>query len=171
MPEGYQLIVLDRGAVHICFPEGWIARPSDKGSMRLHDAEPPDDSCRLEISYWKLHPVMALNFPFETAVKVLQDTKTELEHEEKKEPVLSRRDGLRFGWVESQYPDPDNGRAVCSRSLLVVGNKIQVIITYDCWADETERFEPVWKTLLRTIRLGEYIANPASGQVIKPDLN
>ena len=171
MPDGYQLIVMDRGAVHLCFPSGWLARPSDKGSMLLCDAEPPLDDCRLEVSYWRLHPALARNFPFERAVSEMCRTKDEAEDETSSAPFYNKRDGLRFGWVESGYPDADNGRPVHSRTLLVLGNNIQVLISYACWADETEKFLPVWKTLLKTIRLGEYVNDPSSGYVIKPHLN
>ena len=170
-PEGYQLIVLDRGAVHICFPQGWEVTPGKITSIKLHDAAPPDDNCRMEISYFRIPPIMSRAFPFERAMKVVENTETDLEHYDKQPPAYLRRDGLRFGWIESKYADPENGRAVCSRALLVYGNNVQVLITYDCWADEMEKFAPVWNTLLKTIRLGEYVANPATGQIIKPHLN
>lgn len=170
-PEGYQLIVLDRGAVHVCFPHGWQVKPQETGSILLSDDEPPLDDCRMEISYWRLHPVMARNFPFEKMVGEIQNSKDKLEHEAMSEPVYSKRDGLRFGWVESAYPDPDNGRPVRSRTLLVFGNNIQVLLSYACWEDDFEKFMPVWKTMMKTIRLGEYIANPATGAVIRPQLN
>jgi hypothetical protein len=78
---------------------------------------------------------------------------------------------MRFAWVQSKYHDPDNGRLICSRSLMAFGNNVHVVITYDCWDDEVEKFEPVWKTLLKTMRLGEFVADPATGRILRPELN
>jgi hypothetical protein len=170
-PDGYQLIVLDRGAVHICFPQGWEVKPQETGSILLSDAEPPLDDCRMEVSYWRLNPAAARIYPFEKMVSELLRAKGEMEHESVSEPVVSKRDRLRFGWVESTYPDPDNGRPVRSRTLLVFGNCIQVLLSYACWEDDVERFMPVWKTMMKTMRLGEYVSHPATGSIIRPHLN
>lgn len=171
-PEGYQLFVMDGGAVHICFPTGWITRATEYGSLKLHDAEPPADSCKMQISYFRHPPTLPRTFNFERSVKLLQKTKVDMkEHYDIQPPQTMRRDGLQFGWVESKYPDTDKGRVVRSRALVVIGNCVQAIITYDCWDNEVEKHETVWKTLLKTIRLGEFLANPATGQLQKPELN
>ena len=169
-PPGYKLIVMGRGAVHICFPRGWVDHATEHGSIRLHDAEPPGDSCRMEISFFIIDVGRAF-YPFEHLVRNMGKAKTDIERLNPKEPVFSRRDGLRFGWMESNYHDPDNGRLVCSRSLLVYGHKVQALITYDCWADRVEEFEPVWNTLLKTMRLGQYVPDPSTGIIARPELN
>lgn len=170
-PEGYQLFVMDGGAVHICYPTGWITRATEYGSLKLHDAEPPTDSCKMQLSYFRHPPNLPRTFNFARSVKLLEKAKVEEKHDDIQPPVISRRDGLQFGWVASKYPDSEAGRMVHSRALVVIGNCVQALITYDCWEDEVEKFAPVWDTLLKTIRLGEFIANPATGQLQKPDLN
>src|SRR5690242_13149408 len=46
---GYNIFVADRGAVRFDFPEDWVIVPVER-SIRLHDRQPPDDNCTLEVS-------------------------------------------------------------------------------------------------------------------------
>jgi hypothetical protein len=39
---------------------------------------------------------------------------------------------------------------------------IQCLITFDFWAADVQRCEAAWKTMLETLELAEFIADPAS---------
>ncbi|MBE9014483.1 hypothetical protein IQ250_30285, partial [Pseudanabaenaceae cyanobacterium LEGE 13415] len=47
---GYKIFVAGRGAVRFDVPQDWHFEPDEK-SFRFHDATPPNDDCRLEVSY------------------------------------------------------------------------------------------------------------------------
>src|SRR5438270_3047490 len=53
---GYNIFVADRGAVRFDFPESWALHPGENGSIKLHDQEPPDDDCVLQLSVFHLPP-------------------------------------------------------------------------------------------------------------------
>src|SRR5262245_24808625 len=53
---GCKILVLDRGAVRIDYPQEWSVRPASD-CMEVHDKPPPDDNCRLAISYLRLEPI------------------------------------------------------------------------------------------------------------------
>jgi hypothetical protein len=172
-PKGYQVLVVDKGAVHICFPSGWVANPTDI-SMRLSDVEPPDDSCRIEVSYVYLdRRISDESFSLEQAMKVICKTKAidDVEYFDWKEPVFLRRDDFRLAWVERKHTDPTFFRPVISRSLIGVGNGVYLMITYNCWADDVLKFNPVWQTMLDTLKLGHYMPDPSTGRTYIPRLN
>src|SRR5437763_753622 len=52
---GCKILVVDRGAVRIDYPEEWHAAPTDD-CMQIHDKAPPNDNCRLGVSYMTLPP-------------------------------------------------------------------------------------------------------------------
>jgi len=37
------------------------------------------------------------------------------------------------------------------------------VLTLDFWPEHTERLNPIWDTLLASLRLGEYIKDPRTG--------
>jgi hypothetical protein len=44
-----------------------------------------------------------------------------------------------------------------------IGGNIQVLLTYDYWADDAARFAPVWNDVLQSLQVGMYIQDPTSG--------
>ncbi|MGH9767292.1 MAG: hypothetical protein ACREAB_07640 [Blastocatellia bacterium] len=56
---GYNVFVMDRGAVRFNFPLDWIIQPgtgNEMGTIKIHDREPPDDESLLDVSYMRLPP-------------------------------------------------------------------------------------------------------------------
>ncbi|MDR3635577.1 MAG: hypothetical protein P4L84_17365 [Isosphaeraceae bacterium] len=157
---GYRIFVADQGAVRFDFPEDWIVRPSDDGTIHIHDREPPDDDVRLSLTVIYLRDDIdwsGLKLP-----TVLKDITAKGEREsydygpvnEVKHP---RHD---LAWSETNYPDPENGRLVTSRTALARYSNIQVVLTLDFWADMSARFGKVWDEIIRTLLLGDYVEDP-----------
>ncbi len=46
---GYQIVVLDRGAVRFDVPQGWVIGPGE-GAVELRDRPSPDDLCLIQAS-------------------------------------------------------------------------------------------------------------------------
>jgi hypothetical protein len=48
--------VADRGAVRFDFPDTWVLKMGER-TVCLYGREPPDDDCRLEVSFTRLPPI------------------------------------------------------------------------------------------------------------------
>jgi len=90
--------------------------------------------------------------------------------DEPKHEVLGRdpishvlRPGLEIVWTEVRWIDPNEQREARTRHLLARAKNIQPFITMDFWPEDARRFNPVWKELLRSLRVGEYVADPRKG--------
>ena len=166
---GYKIFVANRGAVRFDFPQDWVIHP-DAQSIKLHDREPPDDDCRLEVSFNLLPPIDWSGLPLP---QLLRDS---LKGDERDlVPVgevvnINRRD-LRLAWAEYSFTDPIENRPAYTRVLLGIGGNVQCLITFDFWADDAPRLAPVWDEVVRSLKLGVPIQDPTTGEERRPHLN
>lgn len=159
---GYTIFVADRGAVRFDFPKSWVVVPGDNGVM-LHDKQPPDDNCRLQLSVFRLSPGIDWGaLPLATMLdQSLGDDDADVLSRSPIAHVL--RTGLEIVWTEVRRTDPEEHREARSRHLLAGGADVSTLITLDYWPEDAPRFEPVWNEILRSLRLGEYVADPRLG--------
>jgi hypothetical protein len=151
---GYQIVVADWGAVRFDVPTGWVPVPSET-SIKICDREPPDDDCVLEVSVTHLAPIdwsgLSLGY-------LLRET-TGLEARGPVgwtgELIEERRGDLELAWRASRWLDPKARREACSYVCLARRWHTQVLLTYDYWLDDEERFGRVWTEVLSTLRVGE----------------
>ena len=152
---GYQIVVLDRGAVRFDVPQGWVIGPGE-GAVELRDRPSPDDLCLIQASVvyappgtdWRSLPLAEL---FEAVTDVGHQeviARGPAQHEE--------RPGLELAWRETRYVDPGENREAHSCTLVARGADIHAVITISWWPEDAARFAPVWDELLRSLRLGEY---------------
>jgi hypothetical protein len=73
------------------------------------------------------------------------------------------RPGLEIAWTETRWVDPNEQREARTRHLVARANHVQPFITMDFWPEDAPRLTKVWKELLRTLRVGEYVADPRKG--------
>ena len=157
--EGYQIFVADQGAVRFDFPETWVMLPGDT-SFKFYDQQPPDDNCLLEMSIfhlpagpdWSQLPLKQLLMDTVTG-----DTKDVLS---RGEAVYLKRGDLEIAWLETCFVDPGEHREARSRCCLARRGNIQPLFTFAFWPEDAERVTPVWDEVLRTLRLGEFVAMP-----------
>lgn len=166
---GFKIFVADRGAMRFDFPQDWFV-DFDKKSVKFLDAEPPNDNCRLEASFNRLPPADWSQLPLK---KLLQDV---MEHDErnvtsKSEIISIDRDDLKIVWAELGFIDPEENRDAFSRILIGLGGNVQCLVTFDVWADEIEKFAFAWDEMLRSLKLGMIIPDPARGFAVDPRLN
>lgn len=159
---GYNIFVADRGAVKFEFPENWRVMPGPD-SIKFHDAQPPDDECTLQLSVFHLPPDVdwgGLPLPTLVAELIARDRRNVLERGE----VQSvRRPDLDLAWAEVRFLDPIENRPAHSRTCLARSGTIQPLITFDFWADDLPRCDPVWNTVLDSLRLDLVITDPTRG--------
>src|SRR5918998_3723255 len=166
---GHRIFVADRGAVRFDFPDTWVLKMGER-TVCLHDREPPDDDCRLEVSYMRLPPIDWSGMPVEQLLETAVGGDTRgIEARGKTYSV--RRHGLRLAWAELTFTDPAERRPARSRILVGLGNNVQCLITLDFWADDAARLAPAWDEVVRTLELGIHIEDPTTGLRRDPSLN
>ena len=161
---GYQILVLDRGAVRFDFPRDWHFEPGPM-PVTLHDKKPPDDQCRLQLSLFRTPPGIdwsALPLP-QLLADAMKDDEPDPEVIERGEIVHVERRDLELAWRQTRRIDPNEKREARSRSRLARGSDLHVLITLDFWPEDAKRLEPVWDEVLRSLRLGQYVADPTVG--------
>jgi hypothetical protein len=161
---GCKIFVADHGAVRLDYPQEWTVAP-DEGGVKFYDREPPDDSSRLEISYMRLPPVDWSGLSVATLVEA------GLRGDERPSSMWgpikeTRRGDLELAWREVRFLDAIERRKARSRTCIARRSTLQCLITFDFWEADLEQCEGAWGTVLDTLELGEFIANPARGPLV-----
>jgi hypothetical protein len=162
---GYRIFVANRGAVRFDIPRDWILDPQPD-SFQFHDRQPPNDDCRLEMSYLRLPPGI------DWSKLPLADLLHHLVKEEPRKPFQVgevqnvQRPNLELAWLEMTFMDPAEKREARSRLCLARGANLQPCITMDFWPEDADRVCPVWDEVLRSLQLGMYIKDPTRGQTL-----
>ena len=160
---GYVIFVADRGAVRFDIPEDWVVIPG-QGAVELHDRQPPDDDCLLQVSVMYLPKGIDLSaLPVTTLLEETLKAESRGPITRRDEVVGVRIPGLELACTELWFIDPKENREAVSRWCMARAKGIQPLISMDFWRDDTERFSPVWNEILRTLRVGEFIRDPTMG--------
>ena len=167
--DGYRIFVANRGAVRFDFPQHWVLKPGDN-SFKFHDAEPPDDDCRLELSINYLPPADWSRAPLADFLRGVADD-DERPINARGEIITEDRPDLRLAWIELRFIDPVEQRAAHSRILLGIGGRVQCLLTFDYWADDDAQFALVWEEIVKSLQLGKIILDPTTGGMSDPLLN
>lgn len=160
---GYQIFVADRGAVRFDVPKKWFIKPGQNGSIKFHDAEPPDDDVVFEMTIMYLNPRIdweKLDLAQMVEDLVRKGSKDSIEVR----PVQDNpKPGMDLAWADTLSLDKEANREVITRTCLARAKDIQVIITYAFWADLAPKMNAAWAEITRTMRLGVYIKDPTRG--------
>jgi len=163
-PPGYSIFAADRGAVRFNFPHSWVIVPASD-CIELYDQQPPDDNCRLAVSYLHLPPIDWSGLPLAQLIATLieEDRREVLAREE---IVNVPRADLEVAWTGIRFMDSQEHREAFSRVALARGWNLQALITFDFWAEDAARWGPVWDEVMRSVELGRYVDNPTIGDVL-----
>ncbi len=158
---GYVTFIADQGAVRFDIPRDWIVEPSDN-SIKIQDRESPDDTCVLEMSVFWLAP--DIDWTELSLTELLQQSVDDPEQQvlSRGRPVYTRRGDLEIAWLETRCVDPGEHREARSRCCLARRGGIQPLITFAYWPEDVPRVLPAWDEMLRSLRLGEYVAFPGT---------
>ena len=158
---GTRIFVAGRGAVRFDVPEDWHFEPQEN-SFQFLDRKPPDDDCRLEVSYNLLPPGNWAEFPL---VSLLQQVVSDDPRHEGKVGKIKqlKRQTARVVWTQFEFIDPQEKRPAYATIAIGLGSGVQCLITFDYWVDDAERCVPVWDTVLSSLVLGLYIRDPRTG--------
>jgi hypothetical protein len=159
---GFSICVIDRGVVRFDYPSSWIVEP-DEGAVHLHDRPPSVESCDLGVSIFRV--------PAEHVRELsLDDTLRETLGPERKPYRQSEihhivRGDLETAWLEQRYNDAEYNRDARFRVALARG-PVLCLISMNYWSNRAAGLEPVWDEVLRTLVMGERIADPTAGPVV-----
>lgn len=160
---GHRILVLDRGAVRLEYPDIWVVRPAED-SVRIYDKAPPDDDCVLAVSYlrlglhvdWSRLPVSQLVTaalesdprPFHNRDALLEESRIDTE----------------FAWGQCAFRDAaQREREALARLCIARCPPIQALLTFDFWLSDLARCDEVWNGVLASLRLAEWVEDPRAG--------
>jgi len=163
-PNGYKIVVADRGAVSFNVPESWFLAKMQP--LELNDQAPPDDNARLTVSFWRLPPGIdwsALPLP-----KLLNDVAKadQLNIIERGEPIITARTDMELVWTEHRLHDVAENREALMRIALARGWSVQALLTFDLWVDDAPKFKAMWEEVLNSLQMGRVIDDPRNGMVL-----
>ncbi|WP_169976386.1 hypothetical protein [Tautonia rosea] len=159
---GCDVLVSNRNAVPFDYPHDWVLISDKNGTLKLHDRQPPDDDCTLQITIFHLNPnVDWSRLPITTMIETLLQQETRF--------VLERGDVFTFShgaiegaWSEIRFMDPKEARPAFSRTCIARCGHLQPLITFDFWENDAPRCREVWDTILATLRLDPTHSEPPS---------
>src|SRR5258708_18055661 len=159
----HKILVLDRGAVRLEYPETWVVAFGDD-CVKVFDKQPPDDDCTLAVSYhhW---PAIGRGLTVATLVR------SALEADERPltgcESVLEEDHGdLVLAWGEGSFIDAGERREARSRLCIARRAEIQALLTFDFWLADAARCDTHWCDVLSTLQLGQWVADPRRGPAL-----
>jgi hypothetical protein len=151
---GNVIFVADRGAVRFDYPKEWIVEPGE--TFKLHDRQPPDDDCVLQVSIFRLNAEIdwsALPSPDRLLAESLADRDQAVVW---RSPIRSeRRAAMQLAWAETHFTDPGEKRLALSRTCLAAGGHVRALLTLDFWPEDQPRLDPIWNEILRTLEVGD----------------
>jgi len=159
-------VVLDRGAVSFNIPERWVVAKLEP-AFELNDREPPNDNARLSVSFWRTPP--GIDWSGLPLIPLLAQSLegSELEILEREEIRKTARTDLEVVWTQHRFLDPVEKREAYSRIAMARGWDVHVLITFDLWVDDLQKFKHVWDEVLRSLQLGRYIEDPTKGVTLQ----
>jgi hypothetical protein len=156
---GCRILIIDSGAVRFDFPVDWIVHSGEKQTLLL-DRCPPDESSYIGLRWRR---ISAKETALPVGFLVEHSSVAELR------PIVQRGDVIRISrppleaaWIQLKVID--GKREMCSRLCVARGGCTQAIIVAEFAAADELVFFPVWETLLRTLAVGDYIADPSTGR-------
>lgn len=161
---GCKVLVLEAGAVRFDYPEAWVVIPDDD-SMKLHDKPPPDDDCRLAVSFMRIPQIDWSGLPIASLVE--QAGQVDTRAIVSREKIRAERLGpIELAWSEVRIDVPSEKREACGLLCLARKGRVQALITFDFWVADRERCLRIWRTVLNSLELDVKYDRPASGRVV-----
>jgi hypothetical protein len=151
---GNVIFVADRGAVRFDYPKEWIVEPGE--TFKLHDRQPPDDTCVLQVSIFRLpKEVDWTGLPSADRLLVESLGGRDQDVAWRGSVRSERRTELELAWVESHLMDPGEKRLSISRTCLAAGGHTRALLTLDFWPEDQPRLDPIWDEIVRTLEVGD----------------
>jgi hypothetical protein len=157
----HKILVLDRGAVRLEYPETWFFEATED-SIEIHDKPPPDDDCVLRVSYHRWPTIAG------QALTVGALVREALRSDERSFSSLNAvieetRIDTTLAWGEGRFIDTRIDREACARLCIARKDEIQALLTFDFWLSDLDKCHARWLGFLASLQLGQSVADPARG--------
>jgi len=160
---GCHILLIDGGAVRFDYPSNWIVRPTPK-YVFLFDQYPPDDRCLLAVS-WRRVPIRGLALSTAGLLAKLAPMETR-PADHRGEIIRLFRPPLEVSWIETRFTEPLYGNEVSTRISVARADRTQAVLLLDYRRGSEFAADQMWKTLMDTLAVGEYIEDATSGRKV-----
>lgn len=163
-PDGYKIVVADRGLVSFSIPSEWTIQGFEP--LDIRDKEPPDETCHLVATIFRTPPgVDWTELPLTGLMK--QVTENAYKDVWDRTPIQkSPREDIEFVWFQQTFMDPEEHRPAHSRIAMARGLAVHVLFTFDYWVEDAPKLEPIWSVIMDSILLDRYIEDPTRGETL-----
>jgi hypothetical protein len=157
---GCRVLVIDDGAVRLDIPNEWIVYAPHRHVFVI-DRFPPKNRVLLTISCTRVTSDIAA-FPLQGVLDewIKDEGRVVLETH----PISLRRLPVEVLWLQIRVRDPDTGSGKCKRLCAARADLTQAIIVFEFDPEEETSFDPHWRTMMDTLVVGDYIADPTTGR-------
>ena len=173
---GNTIFVSNGGAVRFEFPAKWIVRPNERGTICFYDRQPPDHHAILQLNSWELMtangllpsaPMPGVDWTTLPLLELFIESTKDLPDDRDLISKYPARDLIRPGleaiWEDRLVFDKQDQKEVVSRTCMARGRNVTALLSYDYYADERARFQPVWEDVMGSLVLGQYVKDPTTG--------
>jgi hypothetical protein len=159
---GCRILIVDNGGLRCDIPSEWIVY-SPRTHVFAIDRFPPDNRCLMAISCRRVSSeVMALPLGVILEEWVIAEDRRVVEQSH---PLTFYRWPLQAAWLQlrvtvSQPPQDDKITRIC----VARADRTQALIILDFHAADEPGVDSAWQTLMDTLVIGDYIADPVTGR-------
>ena len=158
---GCRILVLDNGALRCDIPHEWIVYSPGRHVFVI-DRFPPNNRCMLAISCRRVSSEVV-------AIPLLYILGEWIGSEERQvmgrgEPVRFHRWPLEAAWLQLWVRDPKDGQEKSTHVCVARADRTQALIVLDFYPEDEPVVGSAWRTVMDTLTVGDYIADPATGR-------
>jgi hypothetical protein len=158
---GCRILVVDNGGLRCDIPREWIVYSPGRHVFVI-DRFPPDHRCLTAISCKRVSSEV-------TAIPLLYILQEWVNAEDRRivacgEPVRFRRWPLEAAWLQLRVIDSKDGREKSTHVCVARADCTQALIVLDFLSEDESIVEGAWRTLMDTLAVGDYIADPITGR-------
>lgn len=158
---GCRILIVDSGGLRCDIPQEWIVY-SPRTHVFAIDRFPPDNRCLMAISCRRVSSeVIAIPLRLILEEWVLGEDRRVVE---RSEPVIFYRWPLQAAWMQLRVVGSEPSQDKSTRVCVARADRTQALIILDFHSVDEALAEPAWQTLMDTIAVGDYIADPSTGR-------
>ena len=158
---GYRTLAVDGGALRFECPARWMVAPTSR-YVCVADRCPPEERCLMALSWRRVTAeATILSIP-----DLIADLSTaNIRPNARRGPITrALRPPLELAWTEIRFTDPVKRREACTRLCLARSGCTQALTVFNFWPEDSMALFGVWNNFLKTLVVGETIADPVSGR-------
>jgi len=158
---GCRILVVDSGGVRCDIPQEWIVY-SPRRHVFVIDRFPPDNRCLIAISCKRVSPEV-MTIPI---LSVLEEWVRSEDRPvvERGAPVCFRRWPLQAAWLQLRIAGVEANRDMTTRICVARADGTHALIVCDFDSECENAADVAWRTLIDTLVVGDYIADPTTGR-------